>query len=272
LARAQFQKNDLSSIAVLTNPGGSEVTLPDAGSYHRLPSTLGAGLVVVYRVAGYEPTVLPLAYSQPKLPLKSIVIYDGGVTLNSDTLQVPMEGFYEASRSAPNAKLTQIVGNGRPGLSDTVQVTSTLAAADNRLVATNPFTGSGAGNSGSSATGIDVLTFPLPLEPGAMKAGISVSANGDSSKCGCLIFGASVLSTVVQDRDGDGLLDVWEAQSEWSPTAHRRLGSDPGDRAATPDGQGDDAYFIVNVWGLRHSLLQHKYAGWRHPWVRRIEI
>jgi hypothetical protein len=272
LAGAQFQKNDLSSIAVLTNPGGSpacatgdddehgyadaddaaskvyvyradvlphlermtpsdptqpvrvlaagahEVTLPDAGSHHRLPSTLGAGLVVVYRVAGYDSTVLPLAYSQPKLPLKSVVIYDGGVTLNRNTPQLvfPMEGFYEASRSAPNAKLTQIVGNGRPGLSDTVQVTSTLAAADNRLVATNPFTGSGAGNSGSSATGIDVLTFPLPLEAGAMKAGISVSASGDSSKCGCLIFGASVLSTVVQDRDGDGLLDVWEAQSEWS--------------------------------------------------------
>jgi hypothetical protein len=113
LAGARFQKNDLSSIAVLTNPGGSaacragdddehddaddaasskvyvyradvlpylermtpsdptqpvrvlaagahEVTLPDAGSSHRLPSTLGAGLVVVYRVAGYDSTVLPL--------------------------------------------------------------------------------------------------------------------------------------------------------------------------------------------------------------------
>lgn len=270
LSGAQFQKNDISGIAVLTNPGGApacsngddeehdsadaddpssrayvyradvlpyleritpsdptqqvrvlaagahEVRLPDTGSARRLPSTLGAGLVVVYRVAGYDSTVLPLAYSQPKLPLKSIVIYDGGVTLNRDTPQVvfPMEGFYEASRSAPNAKLTQIVGNGRRGLSDTVQVTSTLAAADNRLVATNPFTGGG--NPDSSGTGIDVLTFPLPLEAGAMKAGISVSAGGDSSNCGCLIFGASILSTVVQDRDGDGLLDVWEAQSEWS--------------------------------------------------------
>jgi hypothetical protein len=273
LAGAQFQKNDIASIAVLTNPGGSpgcasgddgeqehgddeaagskvyiyradvlpyleritpsdvtqpvrviaagahEVMLPDGGRSHRLPVTLGAGLVVVYRVAGYDPTVLPIAYSQPKLPLKSIVIYDGGATLSKDTqpLSIPMEGFYEASRSAPNAKLTQIVGNGRPGFRDAVQVTSTLAAADNRPVATNAFIGAGGGgNPGSSATGIDVVTFPLPLEAGAMKAGISVGASGGSSPCGCLIFGASILSTVVQDRDGDGILDVWEAQSEWS--------------------------------------------------------
>src|SRR6202040_1965210 len=137
--------------------GPHEVTLPDAGHGHRLPSTLGAGLVVVYRVAGYDPMSLPLAYSAPKAPLKSIVIYDGGFTLNKGApqLSVPMEGFYEASRTAPNAKLTQIVGNGRPGLNDPVQVTSPLAAADNRLVATNPFVGSGGGGNpvGSTATG-----------------------------------------------------------------------------------------------------------------------
>ena len=198
--------------------GAHEVSLPDAGPGRRLPSTLGAGLVVVYRVAGYDATALP-AYSVPKMPLKSIVIYDGGFTLNKGVpqLSIPMEGFYEASRMAPNAKLTQIVGNGRPGLSDTVQVTSTLAAADYQRVATNPFVGSGGGGNpaGSTATGIDVITFPLPLEAGAMKAGVAVT--GDTkNNCGCLTFGASVLSTVVQDSDGDGLLDVWEAQSEWS--------------------------------------------------------
>jgi hypothetical protein len=272
LAGARFQNNDISSIAVLANPGGSpacstgdgedsddadegassvyvyradvlpyferitpanptqpvqvlvagahQVTLPDAGASHRLPSTLGAGLVVIYRVAGYDPTTLPLAYSTPKLPLKSIVIYDGGFTLNKGARQllVPLEGFYEASRTAPNAKLTQIVGNGHPGLMDTVQVSSTLGTADNLRVATNPFVGSGGGGNpaGSTATGIDVVTFPLPLEAGAMKAGVSVTAAGASNKCGCLTFGVTVLSTVVQDRDGDGLLDVWEAQSEWS--------------------------------------------------------
>ncbi|HEV7611520.1 MAG TPA: hypothetical protein VGO37_06590 [Steroidobacteraceae bacterium] len=204
--------------------GPHEVTLPDAGSGRRLPSTLGAGLVVVYRVAGYDPGSLPLAYSAPKLPLKSIVIYDGGFTLNQGTpqLTVPMEGFYEASRSAPSAKLTQIVGNGRPGLQETVQVTSTLAAADNQRVAANPFVGSGGGGNpaGSTATGIDVITFPLPLEAGAMKARVSVSG-GTQRNCGCLTFGASMLSTVVQDRDGDGLLDVWESQSEWSSKPSR---------------------------------------------------
>jgi hypothetical protein len=205
--------------------GPHEVTLPDAGAGQRGPSTLGAGLVVIYRVAGYDPTALPLAYSAPKFPLKSIVIYDGGFTLNKGVpqLAVPMEGFYEASRTAPNAKLTQIVGNGRPGSQQTVQVTSTLAAADNQRVATNPFVGSGGGGNpqGSTGTGIDVITFPLPLEPGAMKAGVSVTATGSQNNCGCLTFGASVVSTVVQDRDGDGLLDVWEAQSEWASKPSR---------------------------------------------------
>ncbi|MEA3140644.1 MAG: hypothetical protein QOK23_2813 [Gammaproteobacteria bacterium] len=203
--------------------GPHEVSLPDAGRVGRLPSTLGAGLIVVYRVAGYDATTLPLAYSAPKMPLKSIVIYDGGFTLSKGApLSLPMEGFYEASRSAPNAKLTQIVGNGRPGLTDAVQVTSTLAAADYVRVATNPFVGSGGGGNptGATATGIDVITFPLPLEPGAMKAGISVTGNTKNT-CGCLTFGASVLSTVVQDRDGDGLLDVWESQSEWSSKPSR---------------------------------------------------
>ena len=198
--------------------GPHEVSLPDAGPGHRLPSTLGAGLVVVYRVAGYDATTLP-AYSSPKMPLKSIVIYDGGFTLSkaSPQLLLSMEGFYEASRGEPNAKLTQIVGNGVPGLSDTVQVTSTLAAADNQRVATSPFVGGGGGGNpaGSTSTGIDVITFALPLEPGAMKAGISVTGDAKNN-CGCLTFGASVLSTVVQDRDGDGLLDVWEKESEWS--------------------------------------------------------
>ena len=205
--------------------GPHEVRLPDAGPGQPLPTTLGAGLVVVYRVAGYDPSALPIAYSAPKSPLKSIVIYDGGFTLNkmAPQLMISMEGFYEASRTLPEAKLTQIVGNGRPGLSDTVQVTSTLAATDNRRIATNPYAGTGGGgnSAGSTGTGIDVITFPLPLEAGAMKAGVSVSpgAQGNSGAhgdCGCLMFGATVLSTVVQDRDGDGLLDVWEAQSEWS--------------------------------------------------------
>jgi hypothetical protein len=204
--------------------GRHEVSLPDAGRAGRLPSTLGAGLIIVYRVAGYDATTLPLAYSVPKMPLKSIVIYDGGFTLSKGVsqLSLTMEGFYEASRASPNAKLTQIVGNGSPGLNDSVQVTSTLAAADNARVATNPFIGAGGGGNqaGSSGTGIDVITFPLPLEPGAMKAGISVTGDGKNN-CGCLTFGVSVLSTVVQDRDGDGLLDVWEAQSEWSSKPSR---------------------------------------------------
>src|SRR5262249_6160894 len=37
----------------------------------------------------------------------------------------------------------------------------------------------------------------------------------------CLSFSAVVLSTVVQDRDGDGLLDVWESRTEWASKPSR---------------------------------------------------
>ncbi len=50
---------------------------------------------------------------------------------------------------------------------------------------------------------------------------MSVTGGTRKNNCGCLTFGASVLSTVVQDRDGDGLLDVWESQSEWSSKPSR---------------------------------------------------
>src|SRR5215472_7416388 len=35
--------------------GSHEVTLPDMGTSNQLPSTLGAALVLVYRVSGYDP-------------------------------------------------------------------------------------------------------------------------------------------------------------------------------------------------------------------------
>src|SRR5262249_18373260 len=76
----------------------------------------------------------------------------------------------------------------------------------------NPFGGS---------TGFDAVTFQnLPLEPGAMKATVTVDP-GTTGSFDCLSWGAVVLSTVVQDRDGDGLLDVWEARSEWTSKPSR---------------------------------------------------
>src|SRR5690348_2128629 len=65
--------------------GDHKVTLPDMGWSDRTPSTLGAGLVIVYRVTGYDPAT---GYQAARQPLRSIVIFDGGITMNSRTSQV----------------------------------------------------------------------------------------------------------------------------------------------------------------------------------------
>jgi hypothetical protein len=264
LAGAKFKKNDISGSAVLISPAGTapcwssggatgssngskatwsyradvlrffprvrptdprqpvqvmvtgshEVTLPDMGTSGQLPSTLGAGLVIVYRTRGYDPAT---NYQTPREPLRAVVIYDGGFTINNQTrqLRLPMEGFYEASRTAPGARMSHLVADGQANKTERVQITSTASSADNQLIALNPFTGT---------SGYEAVTFGnLPLEPGAMKATMTVDP-GTNGAFDCLSWSAVVMSTIVQDRDGDGLLDVWEAQSEWT-TKPSRLAS-----------------------------------------------
>ena len=99
--------------------------------------------------------------------------------------------------------------------------------ADDRLVAINPFNGN---------SGFDVATFPnLPLEPGAMKATVTIDP-GKKGCFDCLSLGAAVLSVVVQDRDGDGLLDVWESRSEWASKPSRLASVYPSWPLADPTG------------------------------------
>ena len=199
--------------------GAHEVTLPDGGK--RLPTTLGAGLVVVYRVTGYDPAS---GYNAPKQPLRSIVIFDksGAQDVPGRPLTATLEGFYEASRAAPHAKLSLLLSTGATGDRDDdhrgdkkrrddgqswrVLLSSTLSPADSALVGTSP-SGSGAG--------FGAVTFgSVPLEPGAMKALVTIDAGKDRG-CSCLTWGAAVLSTEVQDSDGDGLVDAWEERAEW---------------------------------------------------------
>ena len=186
--------------------GNHTVRLPDMGGSNQLPSTLGAGLVIVYRVIGYDPTT---GYQMPRMPLRAVILYDGGFTMNNQTqqMQVTLQGFYEASRNSPNARMTHLVADGQANKTERVQITSTASAGDNRVVAINPFGGN---------TGFDAVTFQnVPLEPGAMKATVTVDP-GTTGSFDCLSWNSVVMSMAVQDRDGDGLLDVQEARSEWS--------------------------------------------------------
>ena len=145
------------------------------------PRAIGASLVVVY--------------VDPSRPFKSIVIYDGGFTKRAfATMNQTIEGFYEATVSgARSARMTHIVGDGRPWLSEKVRLGTQLFV--------NPF---------GSADGAkwDDWTTSISLPPGASSAAIKVEPNTLLSDC--LSWSAIVLSTTVQDTDGDGLLDVWE--------------------------------------------------------------
>jgi VCBS repeat-containing protein len=158
-----------------TDEGGSE-------SGGTGPRAVGASLVVVYR--------------DPTKPFRGIVIYDGGFTKTAfATMDLPLGGFYQAATD-PAARMSLIVGDGRPYLSERVRL-------NGALIATNPF---------ASTRGAkwDNPTFsPLPVAPGAPGAALQVTPDGLFSDC--LSFSAVVFSTIVQDTDGDGLLDIWES-------------------------------------------------------------
>ncbi len=176
---------------VLTGPMTIEV--PDSGlSFPDLdelgqenpaftgPRAVGASLVVLYR--------------DPSKPLRSVVIYDGGVTKQAfETMGLTISGFDQASLT-PGARLTPIVGDGRPYLSERLRVNGTL-------VATNPF---------KSAAGAkwDNPTYNVTVAPGSATAGLEISPDGLLSDC--VSLSAVAFSTQVQDTDNDGLLDRWE--------------------------------------------------------------
>jgi hypothetical protein len=147
------------------------------------PRAVGASLVIVYRSA------------DPAYPLKSVVIYDGGVTKRSlETLNQSVRGFYDAS--AGSARMTHIVGDGQLFFSEKVQIDAQTA--------TNPFIG-------ASGLRWDNKTFNLTLPVHAASTAVTVKPNGLLSDC--LSYSAIVFSTKVEDTDGDGLLDVWESSA-----------------------------------------------------------
>ena len=145
------------------------------------PRAIGASLVVVYRDSA--------------MPFKAVVIYDGGFKKTAfATMNQTIAGFYQAA-TTPAAKMTHIVGDGRRGVSERVFL-------DGQLIATNPFVG-------AEGPKWDNPTFDnLPVTARASSADVSVTRNGLLSDCLC--YSGIVLSTQVEDSDGDGLLDVWE--------------------------------------------------------------
>ena len=190
------------------------VRLADSGKSGNVPFTLGATLVIVYRLLA------------PTVPLNAVVIYDGSYA-PSNTAQIvsqPMLGFFQAGNdqtAAPIAtKITHIVGNGQSN--KTQQVYLNNYDASGKIVHSTllpslygtgvpPFPGKYNG-SWDNPTWFP-NSYASPTVATAVQAGESSETTvvvPSSSNKGCVSWGAIILSTTVQDSDLDGLLDVWK--------------------------------------------------------------
>ena len=174
---------------VLAN-GVFQVTLPS--KVNSTPFTLGATLVVIYRVLS------------PNISLNSIVIYDGASSL---TTPLTVQGFYDAATQNPVSRLTYIVGSGESTKQETVYLNKdSLPSPYKPLPAFPGFYGQWDNTT---------WTFPSPYSPNPVGGG-SASATTEvtpSSSQQCLSSGAVIVSTTVQNSDNDGLLDAWKEAS-----------------------------------------------------------
>jgi hypothetical protein len=165
------------------------VSLADSGSNGGgTPLTLGASLVIIYRVL--DKTV----------PLNAILLYDGAYAPSNagQTMSLAMQGFYQPTQtSAPIAKLTHIVANGQSNKNQQVLFQGQAITPANTAAFPGFYNGSW-----------DNPTYTVTLNSGATTATTSVIPS--SSNSGCVDWGTVIMSTTVQDTDGDGLLDAWE--------------------------------------------------------------
>jgi hypothetical protein len=230
---------------VVNATGAHSVELPDGLDSNKLPSALGASLVIVYRQAGY----LPGTYTQARQPLRSIVIYEGGHTMNNarPDFEVQLDGFYQALSAAPNAKLTAVVSNGQANFSEKLSIRSVGATGATTSTYTpplNPFRGTAGVPAGQTDAGFDVVTFTDLPRAGSVPAQTVFAGDSRtavlrvepaaSGSFDCLSFSTVVASTPVQDRDADGLLDVWETSetlvdaNDGTPLPNlKAMGADP---------------------------------------------
>ena len=179
------------------------IVVPDAGDLFgdddeekmergasNLPRALGASLVVVYR--------------DRSKPFSAITLYDGAYTKRAYArMEQPIAGFYQASSVNPRVKMTHVVGDGRPLLSERVYLGS-------QLIATNPFR-SLSGPKWDNVTWQWDQTTANPLRGNASDTTVRVDPHTLLSDC--LTYSAIAFRTTVQDSDTDGLIDIWESSN-----------------------------------------------------------
>jgi hypothetical protein len=177
-----------------TANGKIPVRLADSGSNgNGVPITLGATLVVIYRVLS------------PAVPLNSIILYDGVYAPSNSGLNISqnMVGFYQPA-TTPVAKITQIVANGQANKSEQVYLNNASQPLPSLYGSLPPFPG--------IYGSWDNPTWLLSRYGYVRTTDTSETASvmPSTTNSGCVSWGAMILSTTVQDSDKDGLLDAWE--------------------------------------------------------------
>ena len=210
------------------------VRLADSGSNgNTAPNALGATLVIIYRVLS------PAATN----PLNAIVLYDGAYAPSNgaQSTSQKMVGFYQPTLN-PAAKITHIVANGQLNKSEQVylnDLNSTSQPLPSIYGTSPPFPG--IYNSGSASW--DNPTWALSQYPYVKTSDTSetTSVVPSSSNSGCVSWGAMILSTRVQDDDGDGLLNVWEDNQGYTDAVSNQFVALPG-----ADSQHKDLFVEVD--------------------------
>jgi len=179
------------------------VRLADSGSNGGgVPLTLGASLVIVYRVLS------------PKMPLNAIVLYDGAFAPNNSTsvLTQPIIGFYDAAKQGARAKITHIVGDGQANKSESVTLNGSnlpfLYPAYPNVAFPGIYNGSW-----------DNPTWSVGDAIVADSSSVTTKVTPSGSGSGCVDWGAIVFSTTVQSSDNDGLLDSWKTSQGYCDAA-----------------------------------------------------
>lgn len=175
--------------------GLNTVSLPDSGGGGS--NSAGTGNQAVY----VQGTSLVVVFRAPGLPLKSVVIYDGGYSASQDNplLTQTLQGFYQASSPKPAASLTYLVGDGDKNFKDRLKV-------NGRTISDNAF-------QGAQGLSWDNLTLDVSSLVNGNDSSITTSIEPVLSSIDCVSMAALIFSTTVKDTDNDGLLDIWESSS-----------------------------------------------------------
>lgn len=207
------------TFGALAAAGKIPVRLADSGSNgNTQPNALGATLVIIYRQLN------------PPVPLNAIILYDGAFAPSNAALTISqnLTGFYQPAMN-PVAKLTHIVANGQSNKAETVYFGNTaLPSLYTSTLGSNAPAFPGLYGTWDNPTWV-VSNMVNGSAPG-FDTSETTSVVPASSNAGCVSWGTIVMSTTVQDSDGDGLLDAWENNQGYTDVVRE---NDP------PNGQYD---------------------------------